>query len=39
MAIEATLRDWHSGWGVRAAVVDLPTAAMGDRLIGVICLP
>ena len=28
MSIEETFRDWHSGWGVRAAVVDLPTAAM-----------
>src|SRR4029434_3579685 len=31
-------RDWHSGWGVRAAVVDLPTATMVNRLIGVVCL-
>jgi Transposase DDE domain len=38
MAIEETFRDWHSGWGVRAAVVDLPTEAMVDRLIGVVCL-
>ena len=38
MAIEATFRDWHSGWGVRAAVVDLPTETMVDRLIGVVCL-
>src|SRR5499426_2570398 len=38
MAIEETFRDWHSGWGVRAAVVALPTAAMVDRLIGVICV-
>ena len=39
MAIEATFRDWHSGWGVRAAVVDRPTEAMVDRLMGVVCLP
>jgi hypothetical protein len=38
MAIEETFRDWHSGWGVRAAVIDLPHAAMVDRLIGVVCL-
>jgi hypothetical protein len=38
MPIEETFRDWHSGWGVRAAVVALPTAAMVDRLIGVVCL-
>lgn len=38
MSIEETFRDWHSGWGVRAAVVDLPTETMVDRLIGVICL-
>ena len=39
MPIEETFRDWHSGWGVRAAVVDLPTEAMVDRLIGVVCRP
>ena len=38
MPIEETFRDWHSGWGVRAAVVELPTAAMVERLIGVVCL-
>lgn len=38
MAIEETCRDWHSGWGVRAAVVALPTAAMVDRLIGIVCV-
>ena len=38
MPIEETFRDWHSGWGVRAAVVALPTAAMVDRLIGVVCI-
>jgi hypothetical protein len=38
MAIEETYRDWHSGWGVRAAVADLPTEAMVERLIGVVCL-
>jgi hypothetical protein len=38
MPIEETFRDWHSGWGVRAAVVGLPTAAMVDRLIGVVCI-
>jgi hypothetical protein len=38
MAIEETFRDWHSGWGVRAAVVGLPTEAMVARLIGVVCL-
>ena len=37
MSIEETFRDWHSGWGVRAAVVALPTAAMVDRLIGMVC--
>jgi hypothetical protein len=38
MPIEETFRDWHSGWGVRTAVVKLPTEAMVDRLIGVVCL-
>jgi hypothetical protein len=38
MSIEETYRDWHQHWAVRAAVVDLPTAAMGTRLIGVVCL-
>lgn len=38
MSIEETFRDWHSGWGVRAAVVALPTAAMVDWLIGMVCL-
>lgn len=38
MPIEETFRDWHTGWGVRAAVVDLPTALMVERLIGVVCL-
>jgi hypothetical protein len=38
MPIEETFRDWHHGWGVRAAVVKLPTEAMVDRLIGVVCL-
>jgi hypothetical protein len=36
--LEETFRDWHSGWGVRAALVDLPTAAMVDRLSGVVCI-
>jgi hypothetical protein len=35
-SIEETFRDWHSGWGVRAAVVELPTEAMADRLMGVV---
>jgi hypothetical protein len=38
MPIEETFRDWHHGWDVRAAVVKLPTEAMVDRLIGVVCL-
>ena len=38
MSIEETFRDWHSGWGVRTAVVDLPTEAMVARLMGVVCL-
>ena len=38
MAIEETYRDWHRGWGVRAAVVRLPTEAMVERLLGVVCL-
>ena len=38
MSIEETYRDWQTGWGVRAAVVDVPTAAMVERLIGVVCL-
>jgi Transposase DDE domain len=38
MPIEETFRDWHTGWGVRAAVSRLPTEAMVERLIGVVCL-
>ena len=38
MPMEETFRDWHSGWGVRTAVVKLPTAATVDRLMGVVCL-
>jgi hypothetical protein len=38
MPIEETFRDWHTGWGVRAAVSKLPTTAMVERLIGVVCL-
>jgi len=38
MPIEETVRDWHNGWAVREAVRDLPTAAIVDRLIGVVCL-
>jgi hypothetical protein len=37
-AIEETFRAWHSGWGVRAAVVALPLEAMVDRLSGVVCV-
>jgi hypothetical protein len=38
MPIEEPFRDWHSGWAVRDAVRELPTAARVDRLIGVVCL-
>ena len=38
LSIEETFRDWHHGWGVRTAVSGLPTAAMVERLIGVVCL-
>jgi hypothetical protein len=38
MPIEETFRDWHHGWGVRAAVSNLPTEAMVERLLGVVCL-
>jgi len=38
LPIEETFRDWHSGWGGRTAVGKLPTAAMGDRRLGVVCL-
>jgi hypothetical protein len=38
MPIEETFRDWHHGWSVRAAVSRLPTEAMVERLIGVVCL-
>lgn len=33
-----TVRDWHSGWGVRAAGLGLPTEPLVERLIGVSCL-
>jgi len=38
MPIEETFRDWHTGWGVRAAVSGLPTEPMVERLIGIVCL-
>ena len=38
MPIEETFRDWHNGWGVRTAVSRLPTEAMVERLLGVVCL-
>jgi hypothetical protein len=38
LSIEETFRDWHHGWSVRVAVSSLPTEAMGERLIGVVCL-
>jgi Transposase DDE domain len=38
MPIEETFRDWHHGWGVRAVVRRLPTEALAERLIAVICL-
>ena len=38
MSIEETYRDWHSGWGVRAAAAALPSEAMVERLLGVVCL-
>jgi hypothetical protein len=38
LSIAETCRDWHSGWGVRAAVVDLPTEVMVTRLLGVVCM-
>lgn len=38
MSLEETFRDWYSGWGVRAAVVDRLTETMVDRLIGVVCV-
>jgi hypothetical protein len=38
MAIEETYRDWHAGWGVRAAAAALPAEAMVERLVGVVCL-
>jgi hypothetical protein len=38
MAIEETFRDWHAGWGVRAAVAALPAEATVERLLGAVCL-
>ena len=38
MSVEETYRDWHTGWGVRAAAVQLPSEAMVERPIGVGCL-
>jgi hypothetical protein len=37
-AIEETWRAWHPGWGVRTAVVALPSPTMVDRLLGGVCL-
>jgi hypothetical protein len=36
--MEATYRDWHHPWAVRAAVGDLPTEARVARLIGGVLL-
>jgi hypothetical protein len=33
-AMEETWRDWHRGWGVRAAVGPRPTATMVERRLG-----
>jgi hypothetical protein len=38
MPIAETFRHWHHGGGVRAAVSGLPTEAMVERRIGVVCL-
>src|SRR5262249_40313548 len=38
MPLEETFRDWPHSWGVRDAVSPLPTEAMVDRLLGVVCL-
>jgi hypothetical protein len=38
MPLEETFRDWHTGWGVRAAGRGLPTEARVERLVGVVCL-
>jgi hypothetical protein len=38
LSIEETCRAWHSGGGVRAAVVELPTETLVDRRLGVGCL-
>jgi hypothetical protein len=36
MAIEETFRDWHHGWGLRAAAAALPTVTMVTRLVGLV---
>src|SRR5262249_47378763 len=38
MPLEETFRDWPHSWGMRDAVSPLPTEAMVDRLLGVVCL-
>ncbi len=38
MSSEETSRDGHHHWAVRAAVVDVPRAAMVARLMGIVCL-
>ena len=38
LSIEETFRDWQSSWGVRTAVSALPTEAMVERLLAVVCL-
>jgi hypothetical protein len=38
MTIEETFRDWHHGWGVRAALIGLGTEAEVCRMVGLISL-
>jgi hypothetical protein len=36
MPIEETFRDWHHGWGLRAAAASLPTERAVCRMVGIV---
>ncbi|HVA89132.1 MAG TPA: transposase [Chloroflexota bacterium] len=38
MAIEQTFRDWHHGWGLRAAAAALTEETAVARMVGIVCL-
>lgn len=38
MAIEQTFREWHHGWDLRAAALDLTDERAVLRMVGIVCL-